>query len=247
MSEYGQEDVPRSRDISRISLDRLGECLVNRLVEASNLLEYRLNVSGDGRTTPERQDTCAKRPELADQLRQVEPADVPRPTVARSGRNRSRRPTNPLGFPRTLILTLARLHVLGDRQEDLAGMVAELRVCHCLGRGKQGPGERIPFFENRLQIGFNEGAEFHRARAPLRRRIRSSESGSCCRRLGAQPKEPSAATCCRGAPLSNLASTTAAAVRGRRPALPFLAVRLVPKQIRATCRICRGPSDQMKR
>jgi hypothetical protein len=66
------DDQEEGGHVVGIAMHRLGERLIDRFIEAGNLLDRRTNGAGSRGSSPERQDTRPHGPELANQLRKVE-------------------------------------------------------------------------------------------------------------------------------------------------------------------------------
>ena len=89
-------------------------------------------------SSPGRQDTRPHGPELAYQLRKVETCQMTQGSMRRSRRSRAGTKRLPFAsvFLASLVLGLARLHVLDDGPDRLATVVAQREIRHRLRGGQ---------------------------------------------------------------------------------------------------------------
>ena len=157
VAEYGEEHFLGLVEVLSKSGDRFGERLIDRFVEARQIIEI------DARSlaaflAPESNDTRAQRPILGDHLVHGKPAfGATRAVLFGGGPHigpRTRSATHRLF--RLFVGALWRLEILGDHRQHLAGVVAERGDPHRRAGGSTGFRERVPLGENSGAILQNE-------------------------------------------------------------------------------------------
>jgi hypothetical protein len=156
VAEDGQEQVARLVDAFRVAADGLRDRLVDRLVEAREVVNVAL-VRLRPAVAPQPQHAGTQRPVLGNDFQQVEPRAQPAHGVLLGSAVQRRCALVPVAVAATSGLvgplsgTLGRAHVPDGGEEDVARVIAQRQRVHLRAR-RDAAGERFPLDENRLDI-----------------------------------------------------------------------------------------------
>ena len=141
--------------------NRLGESLVNGLVETDDVHEHR--VFGEAGLHPEGQYAGAERSVFRGKLLNVEPRLRPEHGMDLRGgfRGRDRGGGEAHGFRRLLLGGLGRPQVRSNCLEDFLRMIAQLQRHHVACRWQAGGREGLPFAQDPLHVADDEIGKSH--------------------------------------------------------------------------------------
>ena len=150
VSQDREEGIARARELFRVARGRLRQRLVDRLVEAREVVERAVVLSCEMRA-PQLDDARPQCPVFGTELQQVEAAQVAQRAV-RGGR----------GPFAGSILDLVGLDILGDRLQDRPGVVAQRERSHRRRGGQERARERFPFGDDLVHVLIDEAGERQR-------------------------------------------------------------------------------------
>ena len=162
VAQHAEHQVARAVHLGHEELERFGQCLIHRLVEAGHVLEVvHRDIRGGG--APQAQDRGPQGPVLRHHLVHFEPA-----ARALHGMGPRRR-LGELGVAnrhavrarQLLVLALWPEHVVRDLGEDACRVVAQRKLGHAARHRDPGAGEGHPVAKDRLDVGGDECGKLH--------------------------------------------------------------------------------------
>jgi hypothetical protein len=159
VAEHGQEGVPGALALFGIGQHRFGQRLVDGFIEADHVgADQVVELGHPGQ--PQAQHGRAQRAVLGGQLQQRETADMAQRAMGAGGAA-DFHGLLAAGFLQLFARGFRLLHVLGDRQQDRARMVAQRRGGHLVRGRIERARERVPLREDRFHVLFDEGVQTH--------------------------------------------------------------------------------------
>lgn len=151
MAEDRQEHVLRSLDQLLIPRHRLGQGLVDRLVEAHHVAHVRGEAPGR-RVPPQRQHARAQGAVLGHQLHDGIAGQQAGLGMRFGGRFLAVAPVLSPGFGHALLVGLAAAEIVRESEQHQARVVAQRFIIHCQGRRFDGARKIFPFLQDRVHI-----------------------------------------------------------------------------------------------